>query len=219
VFVGSTCDVCVEEDPRAGSVLFYDIETGASGSYARGLRNTVFSTLHPVTGEVWGTEMGRDMLGDALPPDEVNIIRKGANYGWPICYGNNVHDTQFDRKVYVSNPCMAPLETPAHIELPAHVAPLGIAFFGEESWPEEYWFDALVALHGSWNSTSPVGYEVVRLQLDATGAYQGTEPFISGWLKDGKALGRPAGILISPGTIFISDDKAGVIYQIRRNFQ
>src|SRR3990167_8067024 len=53
---------------------------------AAGPRNSVFMTLHPITGQVWATEMGRDLLGDDLPPDEINIIQEGKNYGWATCF-------------------------------------------------------------------------------------------------------------------------------------
>ena len=89
----------------------------------------------------------------------------------------------------------------------------------------------MVAYHGSWNKTEPTGYKIVRYKLDAEGRYLGEEDFASGWLeKDGNprtqgaeqssydgALGRPADILTEPGgVIYVSDDKAGVVYKITR---
>jgi glucose/arabinose dehydrogenase len=64
----------------------------------------------------------------------------------------------------------------------------------------------------------PTGYKIVRYKLDTEGKYLGVEDFVTGWLtKDGKALGRPVDILIRPnGIIFVSDDKAGVIYRMVR---
>jgi glucose/arabinose dehydrogenase len=160
--------------------------------------------------------MGRDLLGDNIPPDEINIVKKGANYGWPICYGKNTHDDSFDKNVYIRNPCMEPYETPSYIDIQAHSAPLGLAFFPEEGWPEEYWHNMLVAYHGSWNRTVPTGYKIARYKLDAKGQVLGQEDFITGWLdKNGIAWGRPVDIMISPGgNIFVTDDKAGVIYKI-----
>jgi glucose/arabinose dehydrogenase len=76
ISVGSTCDVCFEKDERNGTILVYDFKTKESKIYAKGLRNSVFLTLHPVTGKVFATEMGRDWLGDDLPPDEINIIEE-----------------------------------------------------------------------------------------------------------------------------------------------
>ena len=111
---------------------------------------------------------------------------------------------------------MESFETPSFIDLQAHSAPLGLAFFPEEGWPEEYWFNLLVAYHGSWNRTVPTGYKVVRARLDSKGEYLGTEDFITGWFSNGKVYGRPVDILIQPGgTIYISDDKSGVIYRVK----
>jgi len=171
-----------------------------------------------VDGKIWATEMGRDGLGDNTPPDEINIIEKGKNYGWPICYGKNIHDTNFDKKTYIRNPCMVPLETPSYVDLQAHSAPLGLDFVPEEGWPESYWYNMLVAYHGSWNRSIPTGYKIVRINMDSKGKYLGTEDFITGWLTaDGKKLGRPVDIKVSPGgTAYISDDQAGVIYRLYR---
>lgn len=215
ISVGSSCDVCNESNTLRAKILALDVTTRKLEEYAKGLRNAVFMAIHPVTGAVWATEMGRDMLGDDIPPDEINVIEQGKNYGWPICYGKNVHDTVFDTNTYVRNPCMAPFETPSAIDIPAHSAPLGLAFFPEEGWPQEFWHNLLVAYHGSWNRSEPTGYKIVRYKLDEKGNYIGEEDFISGWLENGRALGRPVDILIQPGgTIYVSDDKAGVIYHV-----
>ncbi len=218
ISVGSSCNVCVEKDQKQGTILSYNIVTNKLDTYARGLRNAVFMTTNPVDGKVWATEMGRDGLGDTTPPDEINIVEKGKYYGWPICYGKNIHDTEFDKKTYIRNPCMEPFETPSHIDLEAHSAPLGLDFIPEEGWPEEYWYNLLVAYHGSWNRSDPTGYKVVRIKLDEKGNYLGTEDFITGFLdKNGKKNGRPVDIQVSPGgTVYISDDERGVIYKLYR---
>ncbi|HLD47736.1 MAG TPA: hypothetical protein VJA64_07920, partial [Desulfobaccales bacterium] len=103
---------------------------------------------------------------------------------------------------------------PSFIDLPAHSAPLGLAFFTEE-WPREFRHDLLAAYHGSWNRTEPTGYKVVRFKLDAAGNFVAVEDFITGWLTPAGALGRPVDILINnDGIIYISDDKAGVVYRV-----
>lgn len=216
ISVGSSCNACNEEDLRRAKILVANADGSDLKEFAKGLRNAVFMAIHPVTGKIWATEMGRDLLGDNIPPDEINIIEEGKNYGWPICYGKNIHDDEFDKNVYFRNPCMEPFETSSHIDIQAHSAPLGLAFAPEEGWPQEYWFNAFVAYHGSWNRSVPTGYKIVRYKLDAEGGYLGEEDFITGWLqKDGSVLGRPADILIQPGGVmFVSDDKAGVIYRI-----
>jgi hypothetical protein len=170
-------------------------------------------TLHELDGSLWATEMGRDLLGNDLPPDELNRIDAGAWYGWPWYYGQNVFDENFaDGRM----PSAALTPTPATIDLPAHVAPLGLDTVPEEGWPEDYWYDLVVAYHGSWNSTDPVGYEVVRHRFDSSMNYLGTVPFISGWLtSDNRSIGRPVDVLTLPGgTMYISDDAGGRIYEL-----
>ena len=224
VSIGSSCDVCNEKDERLASIYSMNKDGSDFRQVAKGLRNSVFFDWSYVDGRMWATEMGRDNLGDNLPPDEINIIELGdplgerdiPDYGWPICFGKNVHDTNFDKNTYIQNPCTN--KESSYIDLPAHSAPLGLAFIPEEGWPEDYWYDLIVAFHGSWNRSEPTGYKLARIKLDDKGNYQGIEDFISGWLsKDGKtSLGRPVDILIQPGgTMFVSDDKAGVIYKIQ----
>jgi glucose/arabinose dehydrogenase len=217
ISVGSSCNVCNENDLRRGSIIFYDIQTKESGLYATGLRNSVFLELHPIDGRIYATEMGRDGLGDNIPPDEINIVEKGKDYGWPICYGKNIHDTNFDKNTYIRNPCMEPFETESLIDLQAHSAPLGLAFIPEEGWEEKDWFSMIVAYHGSWNRSVPTGYKLVKISMNEDGSYGEPQDFITGWLRDdGVKIGRPVDIKIFPGgTMFISDDGAGVIYKIK----
>lgn len=214
VAIGSSCNACEEEDPLRAKIYVMDKDGSNFKEFARGLRNTVFFTWHPGTKQMWGTDMGRDLLGDDVPPDELNIIEEGKNYGWPTCYGNNIHDTDYDKNVYIRNPCMEPFETPAYVEFQAHSAPLGLAFV-PPSWPQEYRDNLIVAFHGSWNRTEPTGYKLVRIKLHPNGAYLGQEDFISGWLTDDGALGRPVDVVFGPDNqLYVSDDKAGVVYRI-----
>jgi len=215
VSIGSTCDVCDEEDDRHAAIYSLKRDGTDFQRFASGLRNAVFFRVHPVTGEIWATEMGRDNLGDDLPPDEINIVLEGRDYGWPYCYGQNVQDTDFDSSEEASSICSD--AEPSYIDLQAHSAPLGLDFIPPgPGWPDEYAFDLLVAYHGSWNRSIPTGYKIVRFLLDDEGDYLGREDFAWGWLtEDGSVLGRPVDILILPeGTAYISDDRAGVIYRL-----
>jgi glucose/arabinose dehydrogenase len=219
ISVGSSCNVCIEDDPHRATVLALDLATKELSVVATGLRNTVFMAVDPRTEEIWGTDNGRDILGDDIPPDEVNRVEEGKNYGWPICYGNNIHDTDFDEKKYLVDPCTD--ATPPHIELQAHSAPLGLGFIPDEGWPEDMRGDLLIAYHGSWNRSTPTGYKVVRFDLDtarnATGA---PIDFLTGFLPSesdtDNAMGRPVDVLAEPGgVVYVSDDRAGAIYRIK----
>jgi len=214
VSIGSSCNVCAEKDPRRAAIYAMNKDGSDFKSYATGLRNTVFFTWSDVDGRMWGTDMGRDMLGDDLPPEEINIIEEGKNYGWPICYGNNINDRNFDKNTYIQDPCSD--KVAPKVEMQAHSAPLGLGFVPEEGWPREYWYNLIVAFHGSWNRSTPTGYKLVRIILDDKGNYIGTEDFITGWLQNGSALGRPVDVKIwDGGTMYVTDDKAGLIYKIQ----
>jgi glucose/arabinose dehydrogenase len=214
VAIGSTCNVCNESDNRRAKIFIANADGSDFHVFASGLRNTVFFAWHPLTHELWGNDMGRDLLGDDIPPDEVNILKQGKFYGWPYCYGKQIHDENFDNSVSSKQLCQT--SEPSHIDLQAHSAPLGLAFVPANSdWPKEYWNNLLVSYHGSWNRSVPTGYKIVRIKLDGKGNYVGTEDFIYGWLDNGGAVGRPVDLLFDRnGQLFVSDDKAGAIYKI-----
>ncbi len=215
VSIGSSCNVCNESDSRRARIFSMNKDGSDFKEYARGLRNSVFFRWHPDSKKMWATDMGRDLLGDNTPPDEINIIEEEQNYGWPICYGKNIHDDSFDKKTYIRNPCMDPLERGSHVDLQAHSAPLGLDFVAGSNWPEEYQNDVIVAFHGSWNRTVPTGYKLVRVKLDSNGNYISTEDFISGWLSKSQVYGRPVDVAFGPdGALYVTDDKAGLIYRI-----
>lgn len=233
ISVGSTCNACVESDWRRAAILSSNMDGSDLKAFATGLRNAVFMATHPVTEEVWVTEMGRDLLGDDVPPDEINIVQNPStlrdasgqassgqnsvpNFGWPTCYGKNIHDTQFDPSTLLRAGKNTSCDSfmPSYIDIQAHSAPLGLAFV-PSGWPKEYQNDLLVAYHGSWNRKEPTGYKIVRFRLDEQGNYLGQEDFIAGWLQGGRALGRPVDILSrEDGVMYISDDHAGVIYRV-----
>jgi glucose/arabinose dehydrogenase len=103
---------------------------------------------------------------------------------------------------------------PPAITFPAHSTPLGIAFMNQANFPANYREDALVALHGSWNREQPAGYKVVRVHFK-DGKPQGVSDFVSGWLEEKGAWGRPVDVVTGlDGAVYISDDRAGIIYRI-----
>jgi glucose/arabinose dehydrogenase len=219
VSIGSSCNVCAESDLRRAKVFSLNKDGSDFKEFARGLRNSVFMVNHPESEKIWATDMGRDHLGDNLPPEEVNILEEGADYGWPYCYGENIHDDNFDKNRNVS--CEG--KTPPMIEYQAHSAPLGLAFVPEDSnWPDEYKNNLLVAYHGSWNRSEPSGYKIIRFKTDKKGNItKSGEDLVTGWMAGGSgreagniALGRPVDIKFHESAMYVSDDKAGVIYKI-----
>lgn len=217
VSIWSTCDVCYEEDERIWTIYSLNTDWTDFEQVATWLRNSVFMDLNPITWEIWATEMWRDNLGDNLPSDEINIIKKWNDYGWPICYNDNVHDTEFDKNQYVKNPCED--KAPPKIELQAHSAPLGLNFIPEEGWPEEYYNDLLVAYHGSWNRTIPTWYKLMHIKLDDQWNVQQKRDFIYWWLDDNNNVsGRVVDVLTHPWWIaYVTDDFKWRIYKITYN--
>lgn len=212
VSVGSSCNVCQEEDERRAAILRYDPD-GANGSiYARGLRNAVGLAIRPGKTELWATNNGRDMLGDDLPPETVYRVEAGQDYGWPACHAGRIVDPEFGSPESCEQIPRAP------VEMQAHTAPLGLTFYGGDSFPEEYRGDLFVALHGSWNRSQPVGYEVVRIPVNEDGSTGPVEVFVTGWLVEGNAWGRPVDVITGPdGSLYISDDGGGRIFRVSWN--
>ncbi|WP_321420636.1 PQQ-dependent sugar dehydrogenase [uncultured Methanomethylovorans sp.] len=207
--MGSSCNVCYETDARRAAITRCNLDGTNSTVFASGMRNAVGMAFHPLTGQLYATENGRDWLGDDLPPDEINLVEEGEDYGWPICYGKNIHDTDFDNNTYIRDPSEDCI--PSLIDLQAHSVPLGLNFYYDNSFPEEYRGNLFVCFHGSWNRQEPTGYKVVRINMtDLT-----INDFATGWLQNNSVLGRPVDVVVSDdGSLFVSDDNQGRIYRI-----
>ncbi len=207
ISVGSSCNICYEDDKKRAAIIKCDLDGKNCELFAEGLRNAVGFTLF--NSQIWATENSRDLLGNDLPPDEINIVERDKNYGWPVCYGKQIHDADFDKNIYIRNPCEDTV--PSFIDLQAHSAPLGLAFNTEDNFPEEYKNKLFIAYHGSWNRDPPTGYKIVYADINT----KEVKDFAAGWLTDkNKVLGRPVDILFVKDSMLISDDNAGKIYRV-----
>lgn len=210
VSIGSSCNVCEESDPRRAALLRYELDGSGEEIVATGLRNAVDFDWHPETGDLFATDNGRDLLGDDFPPCEINRIQEGKFYGWPYANAPAIPDPDFGA---VSPAKVAATIPPAHA-LPAHTAPLGIAFYDGETFPEKYQNVAFVALHGSWNRSEKQGYEVVAVEFSEDGKSR-AEPFITGFQIGDDVRGRPVAVAVGPqGELFVSDDYTGSVYRV-----
>lgn len=206
--IGAPCNVCEVEEPYA-TIMRMNPDGSALEIFAQGVRNSVGFDWHPQTLELWFTENGRDLMGDDVPPDELNYAPAGGlNFGFPYCHGGDILDPEFGS----AGDCE--LFTPPQMKLGPHVAALGMKFYTGSLFPRTYKNQIFIAEHGSWNRTIPIGYRVtlVRVQNNKAVSY---EVFAEGWLQDSESWGRPVDLLIMPdGSMLISDDKAGAIYRI-----
>jgi glucose/arabinose dehydrogenase len=207
--VGAPCNVCERADPLYAAILRMRPDGSGLEVYASGVRNTVGFDWSPDSRELWFTDNGRDMMGDDLPPDELNRAPgKGLHFGFPYVHGKNVPDPEFGAKG-------APAGfTPPERELPAHVASLGMRFYTGKMFPPEFRGQVFIAEHGSWNRSKPIGYRVSLVRLEGNRAAS-HEAFADGWLQGGRAWGRPVDVQELPdGSLLVSDDMAGRIYRI-----
>lgn len=206
---GAPCNVCEPDTRRYAQIARMNADGSDSEVFASGVRNSVGFDWQPGTGELWFTDNGRDMLGDDVPPDELNHApRAGMHFGYPYCHGGDVRDPEFGAKRRCDE-----FTAPAQ-KLGAHVASLGMRFYTGAMFPSEYRNQIFIAEHGSWNRSQKSGYRIslVRVQGNKAVAY---EPFASGWLQGNSAWGRPSDVLVLPdGSLLVADDYADAIYRI-----
>lgn len=210
--VGAPCNICESKDEVYASITRINPDGSGREIFASGVRNTVGFTWHPVTKELWFTDNGRDMLGDDIPPCELNRASKtGMHFGYPYCHGGTIKDPQFGDK----RPC-SDFTVPAQ-NLGPHTAPLGIKFYTGNMFPATYKNQAFIAEHGSWNRSKKIGYRVSMVKVENNTQATSYETFASGWLDDEtqKVWGRPVDVLeLNDGSMLVSDDQADVVYRI-----
>jgi len=209
VSVGSSCNVCIEEDERRATIMRYRPDGSEETVYARGLRNAVGIKFRPGTDELWVTNNGRDRMGDDLPPETVYRIQQNDNAGWPRCHSGRIVDPEFGEPAACDG-ILDPV-----VEMQAHSAPLGLSFYEGAQFPSSYQGDLFIAFHGSWNRTVPTGYKVVYIPIE-DGHPGAVQDFAVGWLRsDGSRWGRPVDVIAgAEGSLFISDDEGGTIYRV-----
>jgi glucose/arabinose dehydrogenase len=211
VSIGSSCNVCVEGDPRRTTIQVVKPD-GTLQPFARGLHNAIGFDWDPRTGRMWAGETGQDNLGDDFPPDEIDLIEDGRHYGFPFFIANNRPNAdQPELQGRTPDVSAADAVQPA-LDLPAHISPIDMRFYRGTQFPAAYRGALFIALHGSARKTN--GYRVSRVLMQ-DGRPVGIEDFATGFLKDGVVFGRPAGLATgADGALYVSDDNKGFIYRI-----
>lgn len=218
--IGAPCNICDREPPYASITrIAIDTPNAKPEIYARGVRNTVGFDWHPITQQLWFTDNGADMLGDDIPPEELNrIAQAGQHFGYPYCHAGDIADPEHGSKHDCSE------FTAPEVKFQAHAAGLGMRFYTGRLFPAEYHDQIFIAQHGSWNRSKKVGYQLMLVTLPASDRVgnQASAPkpeakvFAEGWLRpDESVWGRPVDVLVMPdGALLVSDDYAGAIYRI-----
>ena len=212
--VGAPCNICKSEKPVYASITRMNADGTGMEIFASGIRNSVGFDWRPETGKLWFTDNGRDNLGDDVPADELNTAPDaGMHFGFPYCHQGNIPDPEFGKGKDCSN------FTPPVQLLAPHAAALGMRFYTGKMFDSSYTNQIFIAEHGSWNRSTPIGYKVSLVKLDAAGKSLGYTVFAQGWLQaDGKVLGRPVDVqVMQDGALLISDDYSGVIYRVSKN--
>lgn len=187
-----------------------DAGTGATRTFATGLRNPTALAFEPTTRQLWAVVNERDELGPDLVPDYLTSVKEGAFYGWPYAYwGPNV-----DRRVQPQDDKKVQAAVRPDFALPSHSAPLGLSF-AQPGFAAPFGEGAFIGLHGSWNRKEPVGYKVVFVPF-ANGRPSGPAvDVVTGFQSEGKTMGRPVGVTVDPkGALIVADDLSNTVWRV-----
>jgi aldose sugar dehydrogenase len=155
--------------------------------YSYGHRNPQGTSIHPVTGEVWVSEHG------PRGGDELNLVKPGLNYGWPvICYGINYDGTILTELTHKEG-----MEQPVMYWLPS-IAPCGMTFITGDRYPK-------------WRNDLLVGslrFEYLERVVINGHSVQHREKLIEG-------IGRVRNVVMSPdGIIYVAIENPGKIVRL-----
>jgi glucose/arabinose dehydrogenase len=206
--------------------------------YCTGIRNIVGLDWNRKEKQLYAMQHGRDQLHELypdmyddkqsaeLPAEEMFLVKKGSNFGWPYCYYDEFQSKKILSPEYggdskkqgrcagVDQPIMA---------FPGHWAPNALLFYTGSQFPEHYRNGAFICFHGSWNRApeNQAGFFVVFVPFKngkPSGQY---EVFADGFTGvqvvrgPGQAKHRPMGLAMGPdGSLYISDDVKGTIWKI-----
>jgi glucose/arabinose dehydrogenase len=214
ITVGSNSNVAdkgMDIEQGRAAIWEYDIASGKSRIYASGLRNPNGIDFQPQTRAMWTVVNERDELGNDLVPDYMTAVKDGAFYGWPYSYFGQHIDT----RVKPQMPELVARAIPPDYALGAHTASLGLAFYDAKLMPQ-FRNGALIGQHGSWNRKPHSGYKLIYVPFTDGKPSGPPQDVLTGFLsKDGKAYGRPVGVVVDKqGAILLADDVGNVVWRI-----
>ena len=223
--VGSSCDLCREDDPERSTVIQMNTDGTGRRIFASGLRNSIGLDLHPVTGELWGAGNGHDREGRDLPPEWITPLREGRFYGWPLAYAYQVWTDfsigSYRRAIFqltaADSLLVASMERPAAL-VPAHLAPMALHFYEHDQFPPQYRHAAFVAFRAGVLGNDP-GYKVMALFAEPDGSNARIADFLTGFRPNpnGRTVwGKPVGLITDEagGLYVTSDDLTQAVFRI-----
>ncbi|MGL4312694.1 MAG: PQQ-dependent sugar dehydrogenase [Sphingomonas sp.] len=218
VSVGSSTNIAddgMDAEVNRACILEIDPEHKTARVYAAGLRNPQGMAIDPKTGRLWTVVNERDMLGSDLTPDYLTAVELGDYFGWPYSYWGGY----VDKRVQPERPDLLQYAKRPDYALGAHVAPLGLAMATDAKLGNAFTNGVFVGEHGSWNRVPASGYKVVYVPFGDNGfPAKGAKPVdvLTGFLnKDGKAQGRPVGVITdATGALLVADDVGNMIWRV-----
>jgi glucose/arabinose dehydrogenase/mono/diheme cytochrome c family protein len=231
---------CSELQTRGG-VWRYDANKvdqhfSPADRYATGIRNAEGFALD-ADGRLFVTQHGRDQLHSnwpdiikapdqeaTLPSEELMLLKKDGDYGWPECYfdpfsNQLVLAPEYGGDGQRAGVCASKLAPVA--AFPAHWAPNDAMVYLGTQFPARYRNGVFIAFHGSWNRApfAQGGYNVVFQPMTRDHVAGGCEIFADGFAgaqkSPDKAAHRPGGLAVGPdGAMYVSEDVRGRIYRI-----
>ncbi|WP_120717558.1 PQQ-dependent sugar dehydrogenase [Tsuneonella amylolytica] len=191
-----------------------DPADGSSRIFASGIRNPTALAFDPWGNRLWSVVNERDELGPELVPDYLTSVREGGFYGWPYSY----YGQTVDPRVHPQKPDMVAKAIKPDYALGSHVAALGLTFTNDGGMGGQFAEGAFVGEHGSWNRNDRSGYKVVFVPFRGGRPAGDPVDFLTGFLKDGEARGRPVGVLYDAprGRLLVADDVSNTVWSITR---
>lgn len=207
VSVGSSCNSCVEKEKIRASIIEMNPDGSGQREFAKGLRNTV--GMRAIGKFVFATNQGSDHLGLKKPDETFYALKDGADYGWPYCHSSN-GNIFADPKIKRPSGCARVLQP--YASFPSRSSALGFDYFDDPETAPAIKGAFLVALHGSTDKRMGHGYKVVIMRKG-----ERLQDFLTGFLQNGKVVGRPCDIMkLGANSFLLTDDHTGTVYLIRR---
>jgi hypothetical protein len=204
------------EEGRA-AVWEIDTATGQHRVFASGLRNPVGLAWEPATRALWVSVNERDALGSDVPPDYMTALKEGAFYGWPYSYfGQHIDD-----RVRPQRPDLVARAIVPDYALGPHTASLGLCAADDTRLPPELQHGMFIGQHGSWNRKPFSGYKVIFVAFQAGKPSGMPVDVLTGFVdRDGKARGRPVGVIIDKqGDLLVADDVGNTVWRVTGSAQ